>query len=134
GVGGSWGAMGRRALDYLVEWVGVLAGDHVALPVLLVVGAVVLRRSRLRWLIPALVLHPIAMALLAPYHGPAFQTGRYTTHLASIEVVVGIAGLGALLSALPAWPGLRAAAVGPAALTPRLPPRPPSRRPPRGRP
>ncbi len=116
GVGDPWGAMGQRVLAYLVEWVGLLAADHLALPVLLVVGGIALRRSRLRWLILGLVLHPVAMALLAPYRGPAFQTGRYSTHLIPLEVVVGVAGLGALLRALPPRFGLRPAVVGLAAL------------------
>src|SRR5262245_17442005 len=116
GVGDSWPATGRRVLAYLVEWLGLLAADHPALPVLLVVGAVALRRSRLRWLVLGLILHPLAMALLAPYRGPAFQTGRYSTHLIALEVVVGVAGLGALLGALPPRLGLRPAVVALAAL------------------
>jgi len=41
----------------------------------------------------ALLLHPIAMALLAPYRGPAFQEGRYSIHLLPLAIVVSVAPL-----------------------------------------
>jgi len=56
--------------------------------------------------VPALVLviHPIGMALLAPYRGPAFQEGRYSIHLLPLAIVVAVVAL--------AWlarrPGVRA--------------------------
>ena len=39
---------------------------------------------------PALVLvaHPLAMAFLAPYRGPAFQEGRYSMHLLPVALVL----------------------------------------------
>jgi arabinofuranosyltransferase len=116
GAGDSWAVLGQRAPAYLVEWVGLLAADHLALPVLLVAGGLALRHSRLRVLAFALVFHPLAMALLAPYRGPAFQTGRYSAHLVALEVVVGVAGLGALLGALPPRLGVRPAVVALAGL------------------
>jgi Ca2+-transporting ATPase len=44
------------------------------------------RAGRLRWLAAALVLHPIATALVAPYRGPGFQSGRYSSHLLPLAV------------------------------------------------
>ena len=40
--------------------------------------------------VPALVLvlHPLGMALLAPYRGPGFQEGRYSIHLLPLAVAV----------------------------------------------
>jgi hypothetical protein len=61
------------------------------------------------------------MAVLAPYRGPAFQTGRYSTHLVPLAVVVGVAGLGALRAALPGRPGVGAGVVALALLGLALP-------------
>jgi hypothetical protein len=101
GLHEAWGTAGLRGLDYLGEWARLLLDDHVALPLLVLVGLAMVRRSPLRWLPWALVLHPIAMAFVAPYRGPAFQTGRYSTHLLPLALVVGAAGLGAVLGRLP---------------------------------
>ncbi|MBI4012839.1 MAG: hypothetical protein HY359_11045 [Candidatus Rokubacteria bacterium] len=116
GVPDAWAALGRRLGEYLAEWLGLLAADHVALPLLVLLGGVVLWRARIRWLAAALVLHPLAMAALAPYRGPAFQTGRYTAHLLPLAVVLGAAGLAALLAAVPSRFGLRAGLLGLAGL------------------
>jgi hypothetical protein len=115
GVADSWPALGARAADYVGQWTGLLAADHLALPALLVAGLVALRRSRLGWLPWVLVLHPVAQALLAPYRGPAFQTGRYSLHLVPLVVVAAVAGLHGLLERMPASRGLRAAALALAA-------------------
>jgi hypothetical protein len=56
------------------------------------------------------------MAAVAPYRGPAFQTGRYSTHLAPLAIVVALVGLGALLARLPGGAAARAAVLGAAAL------------------
>jgi hypothetical protein len=47
----------------------------------------------------ALVAHPLGMALLAPYRGPAFQEGRYSMHLLPLAIV--------LCAAVIRRPGLR---------------------------
>lgn len=68
-------------------------------PILLLPGLWWLGR---RWgraaLAPACVLlvHPVAMALLAPYRGPAFQEGRYSIHLLPLAIVVAVAALSIL--------------------------------------
>jgi hypothetical protein len=36
----------------------------------------------------ALLVHPLAMALLAPYRGPAFQEGRYSIHLLPVALLL----------------------------------------------
>jgi hypothetical protein len=124
GVSDSWAVLAARAGDYASQWAGLLAADHLALPALLVVGLVGLRRSRLGWLPWVLVLHPLAQAVLAPYGGPAFQTGRYSLHLVPIAVVVAVAGLHDVLERVPARRGLRAAALALAAGLLVLPLRP----------
>jgi hypothetical protein len=90
------------------EWVGWLATTHWLLPAALAVALVTIGWRRGRALgVPALVLlvHPLAMALLAPYRGPEFQEGRYSMHLLPLALVV-------LAVALPrAWPRLTAALV-----------------------
>jgi hypothetical protein len=48
-----------------------------------------------------LVLHPLAMALLAPYRAPSFQEGRYSIHLLPLALVVAIAPLTPLFSLSP---------------------------------
>jgi hypothetical protein len=121
GLDESWAAAAGRAAAYAGEWLALLAADHAVLPALLVAGVVVLRRRGLRWLAWVLVLHPVAMAVLAPYRGPAFQTGRYSTHLVPLAVVAGVAGLGALRAALPGRPGVGAGVVALALLGLALP-------------
>jgi hypothetical protein len=106
-----------RVGGYLAEWGGLLLADHPALPALAVVGALALRHRALGLLAAALVLHPIALALLAPYRGPAFQTGRYSAHLLPLLAVLALAGLAALLGARGArpawrWTGLALLALG----------------------
>src|SRR5262249_35637649 len=56
------------------------------------------RRTGRSALVPALVLviHPIGMALLAPYRGPAFQEGHYSIHLLPLAIVVAVAALAGL--------------------------------------
>jgi hypothetical protein len=107
-----------RPWAFLTEWVRWLAATHSLLPVALGPALVALwwRPGRVLAL-PALTLiaHPLAMALLAPYQGPAFQEGRYSMHLLPIALValavvtprawpraVRVAVLGYLLLAVPA--------------------------------
>jgi hypothetical protein len=84
--------------------------DHVALLALIAIGLVAGRLGRLRWLGAALVLHPVATALVAPYRGPGFQTGRYSSHLLPLAVVVALCGLARVLGWVSSW-RLRAAVV-----------------------
>jgi hypothetical protein len=112
---------------WLVEWVGLLLADHWALPLLLVVGLGVRGAAGLGWMPWALVLHPLAMAVVAPYRGPAFQTGRYSTHLAPLAVVVAMTGLVAVFDRLPRRPVVRTALAGALALGMLVPLGPASR-------
>lgn len=88
------------------EWVWWLLQTNLPLPVLILPGLWWLGR---RWgraaLAPALVLllHPIAMALLAPYRGPGFQEGRYSIHLLPLAIVVAVAALRLLTRPGKAW-------------------------------
>jgi hypothetical protein len=112
GVPDSPAAAARRVGRYTFEWVTRLADDHPALPVLAAAGLGLLRRPALRWLAGALLLHPIGTALVAPYGGPGFQTGRYSAHLLPLAVVAAVAALERLVRALPVRRALRAAVVG----------------------
>jgi hypothetical protein len=81
----------QRPWAFLVEWVRWLAATHWLLPVALVpaLGAAFRRHGR-ALAAPALLLlvHPLAMALLAPYRGPGFQEGRYSMHLLPLALIV----------------------------------------------
>lgn len=85
-----------RPWQFDAEWARWLWQGDVMLPVLMLPGLWWLGR---RWgrvaLAPALVLlvHPVAMALLAPYRGPGFQEGRYSIHLLPLAIVVAVAAI-----------------------------------------
>jgi arabinofuranosyltransferase len=105
GLSDAWLVSGHQLGAFLGEWGGTLFRDHPALPVLLAVGLVAGRAGRLRWLGAALLLHPVATALVAPYRGPGFQSGRYSAHLLPLAVVVALVGLDRMLGWLsaPRW-------------------------------
>jgi arabinofuranosyltransferase len=84
-------ALLTRPWGFAVEWVGWLGGVNALLPLLLLPGLWLLwRRGGRRLALPAglLALQPLAMALLAPYRGPAFQEGRYAMHLLPMALAV----------------------------------------------
>ncbi|HXH85146.1 MAG TPA: hypothetical protein VNN07_19715, partial [Candidatus Tectomicrobia bacterium] len=94
-----WTTWIARPWDFAREWVGWLAGAHPLLPLALVPGIPVAWRyagPSLGVAGLALLAHPLGMALLAPYRGPGFQEGRYSSHLLPLAVVVVAAGLGRL--------------------------------------
>ncbi|MBI2491229.1 MAG: hypothetical protein HYV94_03875 [Candidatus Rokubacteria bacterium] len=79
-----------RSWEFLREWVGWLWMTHGLVPVLLVPAlGLAWARGGSALGVPALVLlvHPLGMALLAPYRGPAFQEGRYSIHLLPLVFV-----------------------------------------------
>jgi len=81
----------ERPLAFAREWVDWLALAHPVLPLALPLPLIALAWPRSRALgIAGLVLlvHPLAMALLAPYRGPGFQEGRYSIHVLPIAIVV----------------------------------------------
>jgi hypothetical protein len=98
GLANAWTVAGRQVLAFLAEWGHVLLQDHFALPVLVGAGLLLGRARPLRWLAAALVLQPIAMALVAPYRGPGFQSGRYSSHLLPLAVVIALTGLDRVLA------------------------------------
>jgi hypothetical protein len=79
-----------RPRDYGLEWLRWLFTTHALLPAALPAAVLAWRRCgrALGVAALALILHPLAMALLAPYRGPGFQEGRYSTHLLPLAVVV----------------------------------------------
>jgi hypothetical protein len=90
-----------RPWQFEREWIAWLASVNVLLPVLLLPGLWVLwRKGGRAWGLPAsiLLLHPLGMALLAPYRGPGFQEGRYSTQLLPLAIVVSVSALVPLVS------------------------------------
>src|SRR5262249_61714249 len=86
-----------RPWQFTSEWIGWLWTTHVLLPIALAPAVIVVwRRVGPALGLPALALiaHPLAMALLAPYRGPGFQEGRYSAHLLPLALVVLAAALG----------------------------------------
>lgn len=98
-----------RPVEFVIEWLHWLAATHWLLPLLGVALVVAWKRRGPALGLPALALvaHPVAMALLAPYRGPGFQEGRYSMHLLPLALIV-------MASVVPAsargWPRLAAAA------------------------
>ena len=78
-----------RPLMFGSEWVVWLARTHPLLPLALPLIAFAWRRSRALGIVGlVLLVHPLAMALLAPYRGPGFQEGRYSIHLLPIALLI----------------------------------------------
>jgi hypothetical protein len=126
-----------RPLAFFTEWIVWLATIHWLLPVVLAPALVLTWKYTGRALGAvslALLVHPLGMALLAPYRGPAFQEGRYSIHLLPLAAVVVAVALGWRTEEMPrsatatrrpsawlgpiafvAWLALAAAALVPAA-------------------
>ena len=95
-----------RPWQFTREWIGWLWTTHILLPIALAPAVIVVwRRVGLALGLPALALiaHPLAMALLAPYRGPGFQEGRYSAHLLPLAFIVLVVALG------PTWTRRRGA-------------------------
>jgi len=113
-----------RPWQFEREWIVWLASVNLLLPVLIVPGLWVLwRRGGRYWVWPAsiLLVHPIGMALIAPYRGPAFQEGRYSIQLLPLAMVVAVSALAPLVRAAriqPAWGRLVCALLLVASLAP----------------
>jgi hypothetical protein len=98
----------ERPWQFEIEWARWLWQVDVLLPLLVLPGLWWLGRHRGRGAaVPAsiLLLHPIAMALLAPYRGPGFQEGRYSIHLLPLAFVVAVASLTPLFTRFSLSPG-----------------------------
>ncbi len=96
-------ALVQRPRQFEMEWVRWLFSVNGLLPLLALAGLWGLWRTRGREAgLPAavLVLHPLGMALLAPYRGPGFQEGRYSIHLLPLAIAVALAGVSVLSRAL----------------------------------
>jgi hypothetical protein len=94
-----WQMLVARPADFVRAWVGWLAGVNWFLPLVVLPGVwfAWTRHGRaLGVLALALVIHPLAMAGLAPYRDPAFQEGRYSIQLLPLVFLlagVGLAGM-----------------------------------------
>jgi arabinofuranosyltransferase len=83
--------LAARPWAFLREWLAWLRQTHALLPLVLLPGIPLAWRRGGRALgvaALALVVHPLGMALLAPYRGPGFQEGRYSIHLLPLAAVV----------------------------------------------
>jgi hypothetical protein len=89
----------ERPGAFSLDWLRFLSLTHPLLPLALPALVVAWRRVDRALGVVGLVLlaHPLAMALLAPYRGPAFQEGRYSIHLLPVALLV----LAAALATLP---------------------------------
>jgi hypothetical protein len=90
-----------RPAEFFGRWIAWLFASDWLLPLGLLVALVMVWRRRGRALaLPALalVIHPLAMALGAPYRDPGFQEGRYSIHLLPLAFVVLAVALGARLT------------------------------------
>jgi hypothetical protein len=85
-----------RPLRYVADWVRLLFSINAVVALGLLPGLLLLWAWR-GWhdALPALVLlaHPLGMALLAPYYGPAFQGGRHSLHLLPVAIAGAAMGL-----------------------------------------
>ena len=92
-------ALVARPARFEAEWIEWLFSVNVFLPALALAGLLALwRRGGRALAVPAVILliHPVGMALLAPYRGPGFQEGRYSIHLLPLAIAVAVAGIAAL--------------------------------------
>jgi hypothetical protein len=102
-----------RPLAFASEWIVWLARTHPLLPLALPLIAVAWRRSRALGLVGlVLLVHPLAMAILAPYRGPGFQEGRYSIHLLPVAMLVLAAAWTTLAARFRSRRALRGSAVG----------------------
>jgi arabinofuranosyltransferase len=115
---------------FFAEWIRWLTATHWLLALALAAGLIRVWRVAGRALgviALGLLAHPLGMALLAPYRGPAFQEGRYSIQLLPLAVLTvavafggrcdaqPIAGRRARLVVVLAWLGIAAATLVPAA-------------------
>lgn len=94
-------ALLTRPWSFVRDWAGWLDAVNALLPLLVPPGLYLLwRRAGPRLAVPALavVLHPLAMALLAPYRGPSFQEGRYSIHLLPMAFALAMVPVATLAS------------------------------------
>jgi len=92
-----------RPWTFLREWIAWLGRTHALLPLTLLPAVVVAwaRCGRALGVVAlALVLHPVGMAIVAPYRGPGFQEGRYSIQLVPLAMIVLAVALAAVA---PRW-------------------------------
>jgi arabinofuranosyltransferase len=119
-----------RPRMFFAEWVRWLTATHWLLAVALAAAIVQIWRvggRALGVITLGLLAHPLGMALLAPYRGPAFQEGRYSIHLLPLAVLTVAVAFGGRRDAPPtsgrparvgvmlAWLGIAAVTLVPAA-------------------
>jgi hypothetical protein len=115
---------------FFAEWIRWLTSTHWLLAVAVAAALVQVWRVAGRSLgviTLGLLAHPLGMALLAPYRGPAFQEGRYSIHILPLAVLAVAVAFGGRRDASPtfgrparvglmlAWLVIAAITLGPAA-------------------
>jgi arabinofuranosyltransferase len=93
-----------RPWMFFAEWIRWLTATHWLVPLALAAALVQVWRMAGRALgviALGLLAHPLGMALLAPYRGPAFQEGRYSIHLLPLAVLTVAVALGGRRDAPP---------------------------------
>jgi hypothetical protein len=103
-----------RPRAFGLEWLTWLSGTHPLLPLALPAIGLAWRRRRALGIVGlALLAHPLAMAILAPYRGPAFQEGRYSIHLLPVAILMLIVAWSSASTTLTtAWSSMRARVAG----------------------
>lgn len=97
----AWTTWVQRPSTFFGAWVAWLWMTDWLLPLVLLPAVVsIWWRPGRALAIPAMALlaHPLAMALLAPYRDPAFQEGRYSIHLLPLAFLVLAVSLGPRLT------------------------------------
>jgi arabinofuranosyltransferase len=92
-------ALVGRPSQFLHAWVRWMWNTNALLPLVVgagVVGAWARHGRALGVPALALVLHPLGMAVLAPYRDPAFQEARYSLHLLPLVFVAAAVTVGSL--------------------------------------
>jgi arabinofuranosyltransferase len=95
-----------RPRMFFAEWIGWLTATHWLLALALAAALVQVWRVAGRSLgviALGLLAHPLGMALLAPYRGPAFQEGRYSIHLLPLAVLTVAVAFGGRRDAPPTF-------------------------------
>ena len=93
-----------RPRMFFAEWIRWLTSTHWLLALAVAAALVQVWRVAGRPLgviALGLLLHPLGMALLAPYRGPAFQEGRYSIHLLPLAVLAVAVAFGGRRDASP---------------------------------
>lgn len=84
-------------LEYVKELLQAGLSDNMILTLFVIPGMIaffVKKEYKKFAILPVIIVsHPVIVALLSPYRGPAFQQGRYSAHLVPLIVITGMLGI-----------------------------------------